>query len=84
LGVVDRDRAGCFADARSAIPTDGFARIRKGGPGFTRSDLLMINKTDLAPHVGAPLSIMERDDLAAIIAILSRAAMLALAPPASE
>jgi urease accessory protein len=34
---------------------------RKGGPGITRSDLLVINKTDLAPHVGADLSIMERD-----------------------
>jgi len=37
-----------------------------------------------APHVGAPMSIMERDGLTAIIATLSRAAMLALAPPASE
>jgi urease accessory protein len=34
---------------------------RKGGPGITRSDLLVINKTDLAPHVGADLSIMDRD-----------------------
>ncbi len=34
---------------------------RKGGPGITRSDLLVINKTDLAPHVGADLSVMERD-----------------------
>jgi urease accessory protein len=34
---------------------------RKGGPGITRSDLLVINKTDLAPHVGADLGIMERD-----------------------
>jgi urease accessory protein len=34
---------------------------RKGGPGITRSDLLVINKTDLAPHVGADLSIMEAD-----------------------
>ncbi len=34
---------------------------RKGGPGITRSDLLVINKTDLAPFVGADLSIMERD-----------------------
>jgi urease accessory protein len=76
---------------------------RKGGPGITKSDLLVINKTDLAPHVGASLSIMERDaqrmrgerpfvfanmktrdGLTAIIEILSREAMLALAPPASE
>ena len=34
---------------------------RKGGPGITQSDLLVINKTDLAPLVGADLSIMERD-----------------------
>ncbi|HEY3066501.1 MAG TPA: urease accessory protein UreG [Methylomirabilota bacterium] len=34
---------------------------RKGGPGITRSDLLVINKIDLAPHVGADLSVMERD-----------------------
>ena len=34
---------------------------RKGGPGVTRSDLLVINKTDLAPHVGADLSVMARD-----------------------
>jgi urease accessory protein len=34
---------------------------RKGGPGITRSDLLIINKTDLAPHVGANLDVMARD-----------------------
>ena len=34
---------------------------RKGGPGITRSDLLIINKIDLAPHVGADLGVMERD-----------------------
>lgn len=34
---------------------------RKGGPGITRSDLFVINKTDLAPHVGADLSVMDRD-----------------------
>jgi urease accessory protein len=34
---------------------------RKGGPGITRSDLLVINKTDLAPHVGADLGVMDRD-----------------------
>ena len=34
---------------------------RKGGPGITRSDLLVINKVDLAPLVGADLGIMERD-----------------------
>jgi urease accessory protein len=33
----------------------------KGGPGITRSDLLVINKIDLAPHVGASLVVMERD-----------------------
>ena len=34
---------------------------RKGGPGITKSDLLVINKTDLAPHVGADLKVMDRD-----------------------
>jgi urease accessory protein len=34
---------------------------RKGGPGITRSDLLVINKTDLAPYVGASLAVMESD-----------------------
>ena len=33
----------------------------KGGPGITRSDLLVINKVDLAPHVGASLELMERE-----------------------
>ena len=34
---------------------------RKGGPGITRSDLLIINKIDLAPYVGASLDVMDRD-----------------------
>ncbi|MGM3304900.1 urease accessory protein UreG [Anabaena sp. WFMT] len=34
---------------------------RKGGPGITKSDLLVINKTDLAPYVGADLNVMQRD-----------------------
>jgi len=34
---------------------------RKGGPGITRSDLLVVNKTDLAEHVGASLAVMEQD-----------------------
>lgn len=37
---------------------------RKGGPGITRSDLLVINKIDLAPFVGADLGVMKRDSLA--------------------
>jgi urease accessory protein len=36
---------------------------RKGGPAITKSDLLVINKTDLAPHVGASLDVMQRDSL---------------------
>jgi len=36
---------------------------RKGGPGITKSDLLVINKIDLAPYVGASLKVMERDSL---------------------
>ena len=44
------------------IDVSGGEKIpRKGGPGITRSDLLVINKIDLAPHVGASLAIMERD-----------------------
>jgi urease accessory protein len=34
---------------------------RKGGPGITQSDLLVVNKTDLAPFVGASLEVMARD-----------------------
>lgn len=44
------------------IDVSGGEKIpRKGGPGVTRSDLLIINKTDLAPHVGASLEVMARD-----------------------
>ena len=44
------------------IDVSGGEKIpRKGGPGITRSDLLVINKTDLAPHVGASLDVMARD-----------------------
>ncbi len=44
------------------IDVSGGEKIpRKGGPGITRSDLLVINKMDLAPHVGASLAVMERD-----------------------
>ncbi len=44
------------------IDVSGGEKIpRKGGPGITRSDLLVINKMDLAPHVGASLDVMERD-----------------------
>jgi urease accessory protein len=44
------------------IDVSGGEKIpRKGGPGITRSDLLVINKTDLAPLVGASLAVMEAD-----------------------
>ena len=44
------------------IDVSGGEKIpRKGGPGITRSDLLVINKIDLAPHVGASLEVMSRD-----------------------
>ena len=44
------------------IDVSGGEKIpRKGGPGITRSDLLVINKTDLAPYVGASLEVMARD-----------------------
>jgi urease accessory protein len=46
------------------IDVSGGEKIpRKGGPGITRSDLLVINKIDLAPHVGADLEIMRQDTL---------------------
>jgi urease accessory protein len=41
--------------------SDGDKIPRKGGPGITRSDLLVINKIDLAPYVGASLEVMDRD-----------------------
>ena len=40
---------------------------RKGGPGITRSDLLVINKIDLAPYVGASLEVMERDSKKCVV-----------------
>ena len=40
---------------------EGEKITRKGGPGITRSDLLVINKIDLAPYVGASLQVMESD-----------------------
>jgi len=44
------------------IDVSGGEKIpRKGGPGITRSDLLVINKIDLAPHVGASLDVMDAD-----------------------
>jgi urease accessory protein len=44
------------------IDVSGGEKIpRKGGPGITRSDILVINKSDLAPYVGASLEVMERD-----------------------
>ena len=44
------------------IDVSGGEKIpRKGGPGITRSDLLVINKIDLAPFVGASLEVMDRD-----------------------
>jgi urease accessory protein len=46
------------------IDVAGVEKIpRKGGLGITRSDLLIINKTDLAPHVGPNLAVMEADAL---------------------
>ena len=53
-----------FTDSAQKVPIDvsaGDKIPRKGGPGITRSDLLVINKIDLAPLVGASLDVMERD-----------------------
>ena len=36
---------------------------RKGGPGITKNDFLVVNKTDLSPYVGADLGVMERDTI---------------------
>ena len=48
-------------DRNVPLPEEPPPFPRKGGPGITRSDLLIINKTDLAPHVGVSLEVMERD-----------------------
>ena len=40
-----------------------FSESWQGGPGITKSDLFVINKTDLAPYVGADLSVMEADTI---------------------
>jgi urease accessory protein len=53
-GLVDRQLFVLDVAGGDKVP-------RKGGPGVTRSDLLVINKTDLAPLVGADLGVMERD-----------------------
>ena len=50
---------GCRGDLRRADAGDKIPR--KGGPGITRSDLPVINKTDLAPLAGANLGVMKRD-----------------------
>ena len=57
---------------------------RKGGPGITRSDLLVINKTDLAPLVGADLSVMARDAAAVRGERPTLFTSLTAAPVASE
>ncbi len=51
----------CVAVASAASTAAGKKIPRKGGPGITKSDLFVINKTDLAPHVGADLSVMAAD-----------------------
>jgi urease accessory protein len=53
-GLIDRQIFVLDVSGGDKVP-------RKGGPGVTRSDLLVVNKTDLAPHVGADLGVMERD-----------------------
>ena len=57
---------------------------RKGGPGVTRSDLLVINKTDLAPLVGADLEVMARDAAAARGDRLTLFTSLAADPAAAD
>ena len=50
-----------LVDATIFVIDEGDKIPRKGGPGITRSDLLVINKIDLAPYVGASLEVMEHD-----------------------
>jgi urease accessory protein len=57
---------------------------RKGGPGVTRADLLVINKTDLAPFVGADLAVMARDAAAARGELPTLFTSLAEAPGAGD
>ena len=51
----------CSSRAAVIDVAEGEKIPRKGGPGITRSDLLVINKIDLAPYVGASLEVMEAD-----------------------
>jgi urease accessory protein len=57
-GLIDRQIFVLDVSGGDKVP-------RKGGPGVTRSDLLVVNKTDLAPLVGADLGVMRRDAAAA-------------------
>jgi urease accessory protein len=57
--VFSRELADCFIFVIDVAEGDKIPR--KGGPGICTSDLLVINKTDLAPHVGADLEVMRRD-----------------------
>lgn len=50
-----------FLTKNSCLPADRIVGVETGGPGVTRSDLLVINKTDLAPLVGASLEVMASD-----------------------
>lgn len=59
--VFSRELADCFIFIIDVAEGDKIPR--KGGPGICNSDLLVINKTDLAPHVGADLDVMRRDSL---------------------
>ena len=61
LAALALASAAAPAAAWEVIGAGGEKIPRKGGPGVTRSDLLVINKTDLAPHVGASLEVMARD-----------------------
>ena len=68
---VGKDSAGQAASLMLVAPDGDVLVLRrssggdkipsKGGPGITRSDLLVINKVDLAPYVGASLEVMDRD-----------------------
>lgn len=61
LGPIARPSMPCFRLSLQAFTASSIVESRKAGPGITKSDLLVINKTDLAPYVGASLEVMDRD-----------------------
>ena len=61
MGISRQLPGGAITSQECSSSAAGEEIPRKGGPAITKSDLLVINKTDLAPHVGASLEVMQRD-----------------------